>query len=72
MAMNGKDFAPIIINLPYGQYEQKDFKKAVDEIIERRVDNRTDFSAVERLTLQYLLAYPTVYVVYSGKLAGIR
>lgn len=58
---------PIIIKLPYGNYEEKDFEAALNEAVEgRSARTRVADSELENAML-YVLSYPTVYIVYSGK-----
>ncbi|WP_240541839.1 DUF2075 domain-containing protein [Bifidobacterium simiarum] len=66
--MNFEGLAPIIINLPYGRYDKEDFEWAVDKTLDSWAGNRGDYSEMERAMLRYVLAYPTVYVVYSRKI----
>ena len=58
---------PIIINLPYGLHARRDFKDALDGQVLESLKGKVEFSQLEQQTLRYVLAYPTVYVVYSRK-----
>lgn len=67
MTMNSESLAPFVINLPYGQYSREAFEKAFDESLEKQMGRSVNDSELEHFMLRYVLAYPTVYVVYSGK-----
>lgn len=67
MIMNSESLAPFVINLPYGQYSREAFEKAFDESLEKQMGRSVNDSDLEHFMLRYVLAYPTVYVVYSGK-----
>lgn len=58
---------PIIIKLPYGNYEEADFEVAVNKVVQRRpMHAHVDRSELQNAML-YVLSYPTVYIVYADK-----
>ncbi|MBT1176516.1 DUF2075 domain-containing protein [Bifidobacterium callimiconis] len=66
--MDINDVRPMIVDLPYGKHEKEDFRAA---LVKRMQDLYGDgYSELDVALMQYLhyvLDYPTVYVVYSGK-----
>ncbi|NEG90507.1 DUF2075 domain-containing protein [Bifidobacterium aerophilum] len=65
--MSVEHSSPTIIRLPYGNYEEKDFKAALNEAIEDLPVNARVSNSEFDNALLYILGYPTVYIVYSGK-----
>ena len=63
--MTAETTEPIIVNLPYGKCESDSFRSAVQNQLDG-ADMRSSQSLVEDYT-QYLLNYPTVYVVYAAE-----
>ena len=56
---------PIIIKLPYGNYEEADFEVAVNKVVQQRqMHARVDRSELQS-AMFYVLSYPTVYIVYA-------
>lgn len=65
---------PKIINLPYGHYERNDFEHALRASMEptmskwpQAAQNDSTLEQALKNELQYLVDYPTVYIVYSNK-----
>lgn len=60
---------PIIVDLPYGENDEAAFRKALARRYPTHVLRPGKESSLEpvAMMLRYVIAYPTVYVVYSGR-----
>ncbi|MBT1181843.1 DUF2075 domain-containing protein [Bifidobacterium sp. CP2] len=67
----GIDRKPIIINLPYGDNSKEAFEQALERRLpadEEGTDKTSPLYDGTLPLLKYVVAYPTVYVVYANKL----